>query len=120
MRLDLSSPFKGVPASPEIRSDGAGHVWVMWQELTNKSSEWRLLMNRSSDDGQAWLPQAVVLTRLPQPGWSFRGVAFGADPRGHLYVAWDGGPENDRAIYWTRSSDFGATWLSREVLVGRR
>lgn len=119
MRLDLSSPFKGVPASPEIRSDDAGHVWVVWQELTNKSSEWRLLMNRSSDDGQAWLPQAVVLTRLPQRGWSFRGVAFEADPRGHLYVAWDGGPENDRAIYWTRSTDFGATWPASEVQIGK-
>jgi len=119
MRLDLSSPFKGVPASPEIRSDDAGHVWVMWQELTNKSSEWRLLMNRSSDDGQAWLPQAVVLTRLPQQGWSFRGVAFLAEPRGHLYVAWDGGPKNDREIYWTRSTDFGATWPASEVQIGK-
>jgi hypothetical protein len=119
MRLELTSPFTGRPGFPEIRSDDAGHVWVVWQELTNKSSEWRLLMNRSSDYGQTWLPQAVVLTRLPQKGWSSRDIAFQADSRGRLYVAWDGGPENDRAIYWTRSTDFGATWPVYEIQIGK-
>lgn len=114
VRLDLASPFKGRPLYPEVRSDDAGHVWVIWQELT-KDKGWQLLMNRSDDHGQTWLPQAIALTRLPQRGESFRGVSFQNGPRGQLYVAWDGGPGNDQEIFFNRSADFGTTWLSSEV-----
>jgi hypothetical protein len=120
VRLDLTSPFTGWHAYPEIRSDGAGHVWVIWQVLAPSPKGWQLLMNRSEDHGESWRKQATVLTGPAQRGGSFRGVSFLSDMQGRLYVAWDGGSESSAEIYFNRSTDFGATWLSREVLVGRR
>ncbi|MBI4382260.1 MAG: exo-alpha-sialidase [candidate division NC10 bacterium] len=118
-RLDLTSPFAGHLGLPEIQSDEGGHVWVLWQELTEKKT-WQLLMNRSTDHGQTWQRQATVLSGRRHGGGSFRGVAFQHDGTGRLYVAWDGGPENDREIYATRSTDFGVSWPPPEVLVGQR
>lgn len=120
VRLDLSSPFKGWLANAEIRSDDEGHVWVLWQELSPDRKTWQLLMNQSNDYGKSWLNQAMPLIKSGQRGGSFRGVSFLHDAQGRLYVAWDGGPENSREMYFNRSTDFGATWLSREIQVGRR
>jgi len=120
VRLDLTSPFRGRPAQPMIRSDEAGHVWVLWQEMTADQQQWQLLMNRSDDRGLTWRPHAIPLASSPQRGGRYRGVAFEHDGQGRLYVAWDGGPGNAQEIYVNRSADFGATWLPREVRVGRQ
>ncbi|HLC02150.1 MAG TPA: sialidase family protein [Anaerolineales bacterium] len=120
VRLDLTSPFWGRPARPMIRSDEAGHVWVLWQELIADQQQWKLLMNRSDDRGLTWRPHAIPLASSPQRGGRYRGVAFDHDGQGRLYVAWDGGPGNAQEIYVNRSADFGATWLPREVRVGRQ
>ena len=119
VRLDLSSPFKGWLFNPEVRSDDAGHVWVLWQEMAPGPKGWQLLINRSEDHGESWGTQATALTGPLQRGRRFRDVSFLNDMHGRLYVAWDGGPENSEEIFFNRSTDFGATWLSREVRVGR-
>lgn len=120
VRLDLISPFGTRPTQPMIRSDANGHVWVLWQELVSMPRGWQLLMNRSDDRGQTWLKQAIPLTGPTQRGGTFRGVAFQNDERGRLYAAWDGGSGNFREIYFNRSTDFGATWLPRELHIGQR
>lgn len=120
MRLDPSSPFGGLLAYPEIRNDDAGHVWVLWQEMTPDRTRWQLLVNRSDETGLTWRPRATPLASSPQQGETYRDVSFEHDGNGRLYAAWDGGPKNVREIYFNRSADFGATWLSREVQVGQR
>lgn len=121
VRLDLSSPVKGWISSARVRSDEAGHVWVLWQEINPNSKRWRILLNRSDDRGKNWREQATPLTEPAQHGGRrFRNVDFHNDSYGHLYVAWDGGPKSARELNFNRSTDFGATWLAREVLVGRR
>lgn len=116
----LNGLSKNALAQPEIRSDDKGHVWVIWQEIGRDPKEWRLMMNRSEDHGASWHEQATALTRSGQRVGKFRSVSFVNDRLGRLFVAWDGGPWNDRALYFNRSIDFGATWLSREIQVGRR
>lgn len=119
VRLDPSGPSKGrLGGDVQVRSDDAGHVWVLWQELSLQG--WQLLMNRSDDFGRSWRDRATVLAEPVQREKVFRGVAFSHDAQGRLYVAWDGGPKNLREIYVNRSVDFGTTWLSREVRVGQR
>lgn len=120
VRLDLTSPFGKSPAQPQIRSDSSGHVWALWQELVPKSNEWQVLLNRSDDHGRTWLAKAILLAAPPQRRGVYRGVSFQTDDRGHCYVAWDGGPGNDQEIYLNRSADFGATWLPREIQLGRQ
>ncbi len=120
VRFDLTSPFGTLPTQPMIRSDNAGHVWVLWQELTKRPRGWQLLINRSDDHGKAWLKQAIPITSAVQRRGSFRGVDFENDERGRLYVAWDGGSGNSEEIYFNRSTDFGVTWLPREIRIGKR
>lgn len=117
IRLDLTSPFTGHFGLPEIQSDDAGQVWVVWQELIEQKT-WVLLMNRSTDYGQTWQAQATVLAGPRHGGGSSRGVTFQHDGAGRLYVVWDGGVANDREIYVTRSADFGATWSPQERIAG--
>lgn len=119
VRLDLSSPVKGWVAGAEVRSDDAGHVWVLWQEIAPGSKGWQILMNRSEDRGKSWREQATPLTGPAQRAERFRNVHFLNDSYGHLYVAWDGNPKSSRTLSFNRSTDFGTTWLSREVQIAR-
>jgi hypothetical protein len=117
VRLDLTSPFKGRLFGPEIRNDGSGHIWVLWQELAPSPKGWQLLVNRSEDYGRSWLQRAIPITGPIQRGARFRGLSFEAD-RGGLYVVWEGGPGNAQQLFLNRSQDFGATWLPREQRLG--
>lgn len=119
-RLDLSSSFRAWLALAEVRSDDAGHVWVLWQALNPSPNGWQLLMNRSEDFGRSWSKQATVLTEPAQRGEAFRDASLQSDQQGRLYVAWPAGPQNPEEIAVNRSADFGATWLSRAIRVGRR
>jgi hypothetical protein len=114
VRLDLTSPFKSQLFGPEIRNDGSGHIWVLWQELAPSPKGWQLLVNRSDDYGKSWLKQAIPITGPVQRGARFRGLSFDADRGGHLYVVWEGGPGTAQELYLNRSQDFGATWLPHE------
>lgn len=118
VRLDLTSPYKSRLFGPEIRHDGSGHIWVLWQELAPSPKGWQLLVNRSEDYGRSWLQQAIPITGPIQRGARFRGLSFDADRRGHLYVVWEGGPGNAQKLFLNHSQDFGATWLPREQKLG--
>ena len=120
VRLDLTSPFGGQPAHPMIRSDDSGHIWIVWQEISPDQKQWQLLVNRSDDGGVTWRARATPLVSVTSRGGGYRGVSFEDDAHGRLYVAWEGGREDAQAIYLNRSIDFGETWLSREVEIGRR
>lgn len=120
VRLDLSSPAKGWIAGALVRSDDAGHVWVLWQEIDPDSKRWRILLNRSEDHGKSWRNPAIPLTEPAPHAKSFRDVDFLNDSYGRLYVAWGGEPKTSRVISINRSTDFGATWLSRAMQVGQR
>ncbi|MGB4782186.1 sialidase family protein [Candidatus Methylomirabilis sp.] len=119
VRLDLTSPFGGRPAHPMMRSDDTGHIWIVWQEISPDQKQWQLLVNRSDDGGVTW-PPATPLTSVTLGGGGYRRVSFEDDAHGRLYVTWEGGPENSHALYLNRSVDFGETWLSRAVEIGRR
>lgn len=118
-RLNHGSALNGAIVSPIVRDDGKGHVWVVWQEKVVNPNQWSVLMNRSEDYGGSWGARITALTGLPPRRGTFREVSFLGDMQGHLAVAWNGDPPIE-PISVNRSIDFGATWLSREVLVGQR
>jgi hypothetical protein len=120
VRVDLTSSLGGQPARPWLLSDEVGHIWVVWQEISPDKHRWQLLVNRSDDGGMTWQPRATVLADTSSPGIRYKDVSFEHDGRGRLYVAWDGDGEKAHAIYLNRSTDFGATWLSRGVEIGGR
>lgn len=119
VRLDLTSPFGGLPAHQMMRSDDTGHIWIVWQEISPDQKQWQLLVNRSDDGGVTW-PSATPLASVTLGGGGYRAVSFEHDAHGRLYVAWEGGREDTQALYLNRSVDFGKTWLSRAIEIGRR
>lgn len=119
VRLDPADPPKGRIGGVQIQSDDAGHVWVLWQELNPNLQGWQLLINRSDDFGRSWRDRATVLAGPVRHDKVIRSVGFSRDGQGRLYVVWDGGPKNTREISLNRSTDFGATWLSRAMQVGQ-
>lgn len=120
VRLDLTSPFGGRPAHPMMRSDDAGHIWIVWQEISPDQKQWQLLVNRSDDGGVTWRAPATPLASVTLGGGGYRAVSFEHDAHGRLYVTWEGGQEDTQVLYLNRSVDFGDTWLSRAVEIGRR
>jgi hypothetical protein len=105
----------GVPLI--LRADAAGRVYLVWQQL--EGERWKLLFTRSLDHGQTWLPKPFQLARTPQFDRGLHSLSFEVDGS-RLSVAWDGWLGVDNEIFYTHSSDFGATWLPKDVQISRR
>ncbi len=116
-RLHQGSQRSFIAEPPILRSGGADHVHLLWQEVGGP--KWNLLITRSSDRGQSWPSKPVRLANLPQANLGAHGLSFETNGR-HLYVAWDGGPKDQSEVFVNRSVDFGLTWLPEEIQVSRR
>lgn len=109
-------PFPALINRFDLKSGGDGHVYLLWQVA---GFAWDLLFMHSSDDGATWPSAPTRLATLPQADPATHNIAF--ETRGsHLYVAWDIGPTLPSEIFLNRSTDFGRTWLAREVQVTKR
>lgn len=109
-------PFPAIHARFHLKSGENGRVYLLWQMA---GFAWDLLFMQSTDGGMTWSKAPIRLATLPQTDPGAHDVAF--ETRGsHLYVAWDIGPKLPSEIFLNRSTDFGRTWLTREVQVTKR
>lgn len=109
-------PFPAIIKQFYLKSGGDGHVYLLWQVA---GFAWDVLFMHSGDGGATWPAAPTRLATLPQADPGAHNVAF--ETRGsHLYVAWDIGPRLPSEIFLNRSTDFGKTWLAREVQVTKR
>jgi len=105
----------GSPFPPHLTADSDGHLYVMWQE---DQAPPHLLFTVSRDSGATWLKEPIRFTDyLPKTGQTYtpRLAVGGA---GQVYAVWQElarRPPGLPRIALTRSSDFGATWLSSPV-----
>ena len=103
IRLDKDAPGSNNSTFPKIACDNSGHVYVVWQDDRDDSSD--VYFNVSSDYGVTWLSSDKKLSTVPHaPPAQAPKVA--CDNNGHVYVAWD---DN----YFNTSADYGATWLTQ-------
>jgi hypothetical protein len=112
-----TNPFAQVSRNPQVAFDGAGGVYVVWEDSRNNATD--VYLNRSWDNGLTWLPEDLRITvDRPAEGRSSLPVIF-ADPSGHVYVAWEEHREVPYMLYFNRSEDRGQTWLPHPTRLDR-
>jgi len=102
---------------PNVAADDAGNVYVSWQDAKYGSIggfAGTVLLRRSTDHGQTWLPE-VQVSSLP----SARGSSLSVDG-GSVHAVWDDERNGfqDGTIQYRGSSDEGITWCSEMTLGG--
>jgi BNR repeat-like domain len=115
MRLDVAKAKASRASLPTLAADPSGHVYVAWQDA--RHGGWDIYLNMSSDFGKTWRTEGVRLNAGP-PGEAEAQLAqIALDGKGTIAVAWqeDRGHDQQEGIYLTWSTDFGKTWLNREI-----
>jgi hypothetical protein len=118
--LDQEKPGGARSSSPQVDSDGKGHVYATWW-TKNRDGKKDVLV-RTSKDGGASFGSPVKLNR----GHGAFPPEVSADGKGHVYVVWadertEPSAESPRGrsagnrIYLNRSDDHGATWLTEDL-----
>ncbi|MGB9716614.1 MAG: sialidase family protein, partial [Thermodesulfovibrionales bacterium] len=104
IRLDTDSPGANNSNSPKIACDNSGHVYVVWQDSRNGTSD--IYFNVSSNYGATWLSSDIKLNNIS----SATTPQIACDNSGHVYVVWNNN-------YFNTSSDYGVNWLSNPVQI---
>lgn len=97
----------------EFVIDNLDYIHMVWSE-PRMNAQYDIFYSRSTDNGVTW-SEAIDISRAE--GNSTQDYpALAADSLGNVYVAWvdnreiTGGTDTYDHIYFTRSSDNGATW----------
>jgi hypothetical protein len=97
--------------APGLAADGAGNVYVAWADEMGGLDHFQILCRRW--DGSAWLPWTYV-SSPSSPRALYPALA--ADDNGNLYAVWTDYRDDLQhpEIYFSHSTDYGATWLGDE------
>jgi len=95
---------------PAIAIDPSGNLHVVWQGGTIVNYE--IYYGKSTDGGATWTSGKRLTWNS---GWSQEPV-IAADSSGHLHVVWRDETPGNSEIYYKKSTDGGATWMSSQRL----
>jgi hypothetical protein len=103
--------------TPSLGIDSNGMLHVVWADVRAGSGDADIYSSNSTDEGATWSPNKKIntdgATLMPQ---SDPVLCVGLD--GTVYVAWqDFRAMTDFDIYFSKSTDGGATWLASDVMV---
>ena len=112
-----SDPSHPGQYEPTIAVDRTGNVSVAWGDYRN--GNWDVYFAASTDGGNSWT-RPNIMVNPPRPAGQFE-PAIALGPDGRLFAAFadernqPGRPYAD--IYFTRSTDGGATWAAPDLRV---
>jgi len=108
---------EGSPFSPGLSANPGSHLYLMWQDEERPVRDLKFMA--SSDAGSTWPAQPISLTaHLAAKGAHVYDSTFASDQTGRVYVAWhETGVAPSRRIVFTRSADFGQSWLSEPMAI---
>ena len=95
----------------KIGSPYENHLYNSWTEFGGGANN-QVVIKRSIDNGETW-DSKIVLSLGVNAGSHNQGVNLSTGPNGEVYAAWaiyDGWPQDEKSIGFTRSLDGGATW----------
>ncbi len=106
-RLNTDGAGNAVSKFPRLVADAAGHVFVVWLDLRNNTSD--VYLNQSGDNGVTWLAADVQLDDEGAPHDSYDAdLVFGrAD---HLHVVWRDFRAGLPTVRVATSDDLGLSW----------
>ena len=119
IKLDTDTPTVvpgwGFSGSPQISSDGNGHVYVTWPDRRNLDTS-DIYFNYSDDYGETWLANDIRLDTGDAPGANYSShQQISSDENGHVYVTWMDHRNGHLDIYFNYSSDYGKTWQINDI-----
>ncbi|MGH7429205.1 MAG: sialidase family protein [Candidatus Methylomirabilaceae bacterium] len=122
--LELSPRLNTPPSAPTHTAripvaavTEEGHLYVVWEDFRHGTTD--LYFNRSLDGGVTWLAQDTWLTAVRPRQASATSPFLSVDRSGRLYLLWTDIRDAPFSLYFTRSLDRGASWLSRAIRVDR-
>jgi len=96
--------------SPAIAVDSSDTLHVVWWDFTPGNCE--IFYKSSSDMGVTWIPGRT----LTWNSGDSRSPAVAVDPFGNLHVVWNDDTPGNNEIYYRKSTDGGANWLTSKRL----
>ncbi|MCD6498938.1 MAG: DUF4114 domain-containing protein [Deltaproteobacteria bacterium] len=106
LRLDTDAAGAAASKYPRMGTDGAGHVYVIWQDLRRVPYS-DIYLARSVDNGTSWLADRQVDSDKGDAN-SYE-PSFALGQTGTLYMAWQDFREGLPMIRVASSIDYGAT-----------
>ncbi len=110
--LDVPEYGDTISVAPRLAVAPGDALLAVWQARRNRAGQKFILARRSTDFGRSWGPTA----RLNAAAQSFP-VALASRPDGRMLVAYSDERNIARDIFAYRSTDGGATWLDKDVIV---
>ena len=104
----------GNVSRPQIAADGIGHVYAVWEDTRNGSSD--IYFNSSSDYGFTWQASDIRLDTDAAGANHSNSPQITCDNNGHVYVVWEDERNGSSDIYFNYSSNYGVTltWQSSD------
>lgn len=103
----------GNVSRPQIAADGDGHVYAVWEDTRNGSSD--IYFNYSSDYGFTWQASDIRLDKDVPGASPSNSPQIASDNSGYVYVVWKDERNGSSNIYFNFSSDYGATWHTSDM-----
>ncbi|WP_455391757.1 PKD domain-containing protein [[Eubacterium] cellulosolvens] len=101
--------------NPDIASDTAGGIYVVWADDSN--GHWDILLSTSTNKGVTWSnPRLVNDPEANVRKFNQSKPTIGVDDDGIIYVAWEDERSGEPQIYLSRSLDSGKTF-SKDIRV---
>jgi hypothetical protein len=95
---------------PDIAVDSLGHLHVVWYDFTPGNYE--IYYTKSTDGGASWTTSKRLTWNA---GWS-QSPSIAVYSSDQLHVAWSDSTPGINEIYYSRSTDGGATWSTSKRL----
>lgn len=113
----------GDDSRPQIVTDGAGNwvaVWDSFEDLSGTMSfDFDIFVSRSSDNGETWTVPVEINSDATTDSGPDRRPILVTDGAGMWITVWESENEGgDLDIFYSRSTNNGATWSARTLLNG--
>jgi hypothetical protein len=102
----------GSASSAQIATDPAGNINVIWVDNTPPSSSTDVYFTRSANGGASF---SAPINISNNTGFS-TGPSLAVDAGGNVHVAWQDTTPGNREIFFSRSTDSGATFAASQNL----
>jgi hypothetical protein len=112
----VSRPDGTFLEAPRLARGQDGHVYAAWAEYATTTKT--ISFSRSFDQGDTWLSRPLQLNSNGAT-YDVRLPRMSADESGTIYVVWSGDRSGGLNLFLNRSTDHGATWLTREIQITR-